>query len=399
MDDSLKETEQPDALNGALVGSEFVRVNDTISVRRLDEGDLDEAIKLTREWVKVELADPEIVRTIVRNNPDAFWGIFRQTDVDIPPRLVGYYSFLLLNEQGAKDLFSRALDARNPRLDQLAKSGERPEVIYIWVMIASGLTTVAGPTIAKLMEYLHAGRPICATAATHAGLNRLRSLRYKPVTPEDDGLGGLFILKRYSTAAEASARAARLKRRTERFKIIVVSTAEEAAQMRAVRAATYIAEQNCPYGEEFDGNDYTCTHILGLIDGEPAATLRIRYFADFVKFERLAVLSRFRRTLIAPEIVKFALRLCGRKGYRKGYGQAQKRFVQFWEHLGFETLPKTQRVVYSDHEYVEMWGTILPNGDPITMDSDPYLLVRPEGRWDELGILERSAERPATNPH
>jgi hypothetical protein len=33
------------------------------------------------------------------------------------------------------------------------------------------------------------------------------------------------------------------------------------------------------------------------------------------------------------------------------------------------------------------------------MMSDPYLIVRPEGYWDAPGALDRSAERPATNPH
>jgi hypothetical protein len=40
-------------------------------------------------------------------------------------------------------------------------------------------------------------------------------------------------------------------------------------------------------------------YILGLANSEPAAVLRIRYFADFVKIERLAVLNRFRGSRIS----------------------------------------------------------------------------------------------------
>jgi len=34
----------------------------------------------------------------------------------------------------------------------------------------------------------------------------------------------------------------------------------------------------------------TATHLVGYVGAEPAATLRLRYFGDFVKIERLAVL-------------------------------------------------------------------------------------------------------------
>ncbi|MBI3675311.1 MAG: GNAT family N-acetyltransferase [Proteobacteria bacterium] len=158
-------------------------------------------------------------------------------------------------------------------------------------------------------------------------------------------------------------------------------------------------EQSCPYDEEFDGNDRTGSHIIGYVDGEPAATIRIRYFADFVKLERLAVLPRFRRTLIAKEVIEAAVNFCRRKGYRTIYGHAQKRLVPFWTRFGFQPLAKNYRLIFSDHEYVEMWGEVDPHPNPLTMHSDPYVLVRPEGYWDEPGALDRSAARPVTSPY
>jgi hypothetical protein len=29
------------------------------------------------------------------------------------------------------------------------------------------------------------------------------------------------------------------------------------------------------------------------------------------------------------------------------------------------------------------------------MDSNPYVVMRPEGEWDEANVLDRSAARPA----
>ncbi len=54
-----------------------------------------------------------------------------------------------------------------------------------------------------------------------------------------------------------------------------------------------------PYEEEFDGNDFSSTHLLGYVGDEPAGCLRIRYFASFAKIERLAVRHEFRHTRLA----------------------------------------------------------------------------------------------------
>ena len=39
----------------------------------------------------------------------------------------------------------------------------------------------------------------------------------------------------------------------------------------AIRSAVYLAEQDCPIEEEFDGNDLCAAHFLGYIGNEPAA--------------------------------------------------------------------------------------------------------------------------------
>ena len=58
---------------------------------------------------------------------------------------------------------------------------------------------------------------------------------------------------------------------------------EDLARAVAIRGAVYIGEQECPYDEEFDGNDFSATHLIGYVGDEPAGCMRIRYFADFAK--------------------------------------------------------------------------------------------------------------------
>lgn len=179
----------------------------------------------------------------------------------------------------------------------------------------------------------------------------------------------------------------------------IASTAEHIQQVFAIRAAVFMSEQNCPYEEEFDGNDYCATQVMGRISGKPAAVIRIRYFAGFAKLERLAVLKAFRGTAVTRAVVEAAFEICRRKGYSRVYGHSQARLVGFWEKFGFKPVLRDAKLVFSDHEYVEIAVDLPPHETPITMTSDPYLIIRPEGSWDAAGILEKSSLRPATNPH
>jgi predicted GNAT family N-acyltransferase len=178
----------------------------------------------------------------------------------------------------------------------------------------------------------------------------------------------------------------------------VVADLDDYARVQCVRAAVYMAEQRCPYDEEFDGNDFSATHLLATVGDEPVGCLRIRYFASFVKFERLAVLSGFRERAIASGLVEDALAFCRKKGFETFYAQAQQRLEPFWRRRGFNPIAVQRPLVFSDHDYVEMVARLAPDDGALTLQSDPYVLIRPEGRWDTPGILDRSAVRPPTRP-
>jgi len=166
----------------------------------------------------------------------------------------------------------------------------------------------------------------------------------------------------------------------------------------AIRSAVYLAEQDCPIEEEFDGNDLCAAHFIGYIGTEPAGCLRVRFFGDFAKIERLAVRHQYRRTRVSFKLVQAAVDYIKRKGFRKIYGLAQDRLVNFWAHFGGRPLGRGRKVTFSDFSYTEMVFDIEPSPDAITLDSDPYMIIRPEGDWDRPGVLDLSAERQATSP-
>lgn len=180
--------------------------------------------------------------------------------------------------------------------------------------------------------------------------------------------------------------------------IRVVSSLNEYLRTATVRSLVFIGDQQCPFDEEFDGNDFTGLNVLASVEGEPAGTLRLRFFADFAKLERVAVRREFRSMPITGPLIRYGLEICRRKGYRLVYGHAQVRLLRFWRRFGFRERSERARFVFSDHEYAEILCPLTPGSDAVTLDSDPLVIARPEGDWDRPGILEVSASRPPTNP-
>jgi predicted GNAT family N-acyltransferase len=185
---------------------------------------------------------------------------------------------------------------------------------------------------------------------------------------------------------------------TRKASIKIARSMEDLMQVVAIRSAVFLTDQACPYEEEFDGNDFCSLHLIAMVGPEPAACLRARYFADFCKLERLAVRQDYRRSRIAFQIVQAGIELARKKGFRRIYGHAQDRLVDFWAHFGAKPLGSDRKLVFSDFSYTEMVIELEPHPDPITMDTDPYLIIRPEGDWEEEGVLDESAERPVTTP-
>src|SRR6201998_1558236 len=85
----------------------------------------------------------------------------------------------------------------------------------------------------------------------------------------------------------------------------------------AIRAAVYLAEQDCPIEEEFDGNDLVAAHFIGFVGSEPAGCLRVRFFGEFAKVERLAVRHQFRRSRVSFKLVQASFEYIKRKGFKK----------------------------------------------------------------------------------
>ena len=183
------------------------------------------------------------------------------------------------------------------------------------------------------------------------------------------------------------------------LEVAVCRTLPDIMQAMAVRSLVYMGEQACPYDEEYDGNDFAgTTHLVLRRNGEPIGTLRVRWFADFAKVERVAVRREYRGGRATLLLILAAKRLAEKKNYRQILGYGQVRLIPFWEqYFNAQIRENRDGFVVSDHDYVEMIVEGVPPPDALTLDSDPLVLLRPEGAWDEAGVLDTSATRPASN--
>jgi predicted GNAT family N-acyltransferase len=186
------------------------------------------------------------------------------------------------------------------------------------------------------------------------------------------------------------------------LEIRVACNQDELAMCFAIRSAVYIGEQSCPYAEEFDGNDHTATHVLALIDGEPAATVRVRWFAGWFKLERVSVRREFRgmargRESVGRAISCWTFDLARRKGYMLGYAHARLDLLPFWMKLKEVGEIPGIRFTFSDHAYTAIRFDLEPDPAACSMFDDPIVLNRPEGQWHQPGPIDGSITRAPVN--
>ncbi len=181
------------------------------------------------------------------------------------------------------------------------------------------------------------------------------------------------------------------------FQVSVARTLNDLMQVMAIRAMVYMGEQVCPYEEEFDGNDFSgATHLILRKADEPIGVVRVRWFADFAKLERLAIRKEYRGGAGLMMLSRAAFDLAERKGYRRLMGHAQLRVAPFWKrYFNGRVREDRQAFAFSDFDYVELEFDLAERPDAITIDTEPLVLLRPEGDWDRPGVIDRSVARSA----
>lgn len=168
---------------------------------------------------------------------------------------------------------------------------------------------------------------------------------------------------------------------TDRLNIVIVSDSEAFAQAMNLRREIFVGECKLDEHVEFDGNDYCSTHILALDGNKPIGTMRIRYFSDFVKMERMCVLKDYRKTDVAEQIMQKGMLFVAQKGYDKVYGICKKELLSRWKKDGFEVIPDAPCIEQKDYSLIPVWCKLQKPSSFITMQTSAEILNAKEGEW------------------
>jgi predicted GNAT family N-acyltransferase len=353
----------------------------------VDAAGIESLVDAAREDIP-GLTTNETFLSVVNHNPDIFWAIARRDRFNIAaPKGEGFLAALPLTHEGTRRLIDGRLNTKKPELHYIARQSERPAGIYVWAIHAKGSMAAGIPLVLqKFSAPLYRGVSIYSRPVTKEGLRVLEPLGFTVGAHYD----GLFTPNLQMFDRSGDLPVTNVAR--DPVTVEVVRSMDDMTRVMAIRGAVYMGEQRCPFEEEFDGNDFSATHLICHKDGEPVGCMRIRYFAGFAKLERLAVRNESRGSGLAGRLIDAAIELCRKKGYSVFYAQAQKRFLKMWKSRGFG-LMGGRELVFSDFDYVEVKLETEKHPQSITLDDDPYVIIRPEGRWDIPGILERSAGR------
>jgi predicted GNAT family N-acyltransferase len=341
--------------------------------------DAEIATLLTAARADLTLADEATIDRVRSRNRETL-RVIRKAGSKTP---LGLFAYLPLNNDGLAAIARGAFDGFAPAQDQIARMGEHPEAIYLWLVYLPGaLARTIGVVAQAFDQVAPEGCPVFSRAVNaHAErLNKsmgfLDARQFYP-----DCRPGLLVVFPEKEPA---------RRVVPKPVVRIARSFEDMAQVLAIRGATYLAEQFCHYAEEFDGNDFCATHFVGSIGGDPAGCIRVRFFAGFAKIERLAVRTEYRNSRLAFELARTAITHCRLKGYRTLYGHSRLDLVKFWRIFGFREREGRPAFAFANILYRELYCDLDACPGAIDLDQDPMVLIRPEGAWDRPGPLDLS---------
>ncbi len=179
---------------------------------------------------------------------------------------------------------------------------------------------------------------------------------------------------------------------TEFVDIKIVSSQQELDDAFSVRQKVFVEEQKIDPSLEFDGNDFSATHLVAYLDKKPVGTVRIRYFSDFVKFERMSVLPEFRKSNISNLLVQTASNLCAQKGYRTIHCACKQELLPRWAKDGAVPIKDAAPVVQNGMTLVAIEQKIPQTKNCINLRTPLDILSKKEGQWFEDNPVENTHE-------
>ena len=129
----------------------------------------------------------------------------------------------------------------------------------------------------------------------------------------------------------------------------LVTNLEDLINVLIVRGIVFVEEQGVSYNIEHDERDFSSTHVLGEMDGEPFAAGRIHAFGEYAKLERVAVRKPYRGRNLGHELTEFMISVAKKQGFKKFKVHAQSYLKDFYQKHGFEIVGDMFQEAGIDH--------------------------------------------------
>jgi len=165
--------------------------------------------------------------------------------------------------------------------------------------------------------------------------------------------------------------------------IKVVSSSKEFDDAMSVRRQIFVDEHHIDASLEFDGNDFSATHLIAYYENEPVGTIRLRYFKDFVKLERLCVAKNMRKTNTSTLLIESSLSFCASKGFEHVHALCKQELLDRWKKAGFFPIEDTSNVEQNGMTLVPIAKKLSLPADHITLQTSSEILNLREGEWFE----------------
>ena len=138
----------------------------------------DELLK-SYNWLTREIGDVapfDVVARVYAHNPLAWWILWRSADATREaPEMAGLATYVPLNTEGLAALRRGEFHPRDPDLGFVARAGEDPRALYLWGLVAHGLSDLAGKLVGHAIGLdVYEQLPMIGTIGTQEGLDALR---------------------------------------------------------------------------------------------------------------------------------------------------------------------------------------------------------------------------------
>jgi hypothetical protein len=174
----------------------YARDGSFVFVRNPTDQELTDTYAMLDEAVG-PIAPLAVVKSVYARNPLSWWVLWRAEDrLRRAARIIGVVTYVPLNEQGLAALRSGRFKGRDPDLALVAARDEEPSALYLWGLVAHGLSDLAGKLVGHVIGLdLYETLPMMGTIATEEGLAALRRSSKSATDAEKLTLGSFFEIK------------------------------------------------------------------------------------------------------------------------------------------------------------------------------------------------------------